>query len=32
MKRAIIKEIEADAKQFGDARRTLIEEAQKAVA
>ncbi|TFW32176.1 DNA topoisomerase IV subunit A [Massilia horti] len=32
MKRLIVKEIEADAKQFGDARRTLIEEAQKAVA
>ena len=32
MKRAIIREIEADARQFGDARRTLIEEAQKAVA
>jgi topoisomerase-4 subunit A len=32
MKRLIIKEIELDAKQFGDARRTLIEEAQKAVA
>ncbi|GAB3432525.1 DNA topoisomerase IV subunit A [Massilia solisilvae] len=32
MKRLIIKEIEQDAKQFGDARRTLIEEAQKAVA
>jgi topoisomerase IV subunit A len=32
MKRLIIKEIEADAKQFGDDRRTLIEEAQKAVA
>jgi topoisomerase-4 subunit A len=32
MKRVIIREIEADAKQFGDARRTLIEEAQKAVA
>ncbi|MCC6073289.1 DNA topoisomerase IV subunit A [Massilia sp. GCM10020059] len=31
MKRLIIKEIESDAKQFGDARRTLIEEAQKAV-
>jgi topoisomerase-4 subunit A len=31
MKRLIVKEIEADAKQFGDARRTLIEEAQKAV-
>jgi topoisomerase-4 subunit A len=32
MKRLIIREIEADAKQFGDERRTLIEEAQKAVA
>jgi topoisomerase IV subunit A len=32
MKRCIIREIEADQKQFGDARRTLIEEAQKAVA
>jgi topoisomerase-4 subunit A len=32
MKRLIIREIEQDAKQFGDARRTLIEEAQKAVA
>ena len=32
MKRAIIKEIEADKKVFGDARRTVIEEAQKAVA
>jgi topoisomerase-4 subunit A len=31
MKRAIIKEIDADAKLYGDARRTLIEEAQKAV-
>lgn len=31
MKKCIIKEIEADQKQFGDARRTLIEEAQKAV-
>ncbi len=30
MKRCIIKEIEADAKQFGDARRTIIEEAQRA--
>ncbi|HEY0490921.1 MAG TPA: DNA topoisomerase IV subunit A, partial [Telluria sp.] len=30
MKRLIIKEIEADAKQFGDPRRTLIEEAQRA--
>jgi topoisomerase-4 subunit A len=32
MKRLIIREIEADAKQYGDDRRTLIEEAQKAVA
>ncbi len=32
LKRVIIREIEADAKQFGDARRTLIEEAQRAVA
>jgi topoisomerase-4 subunit A len=32
MKRVIIKEIEADARQFGDARRTVIEEAQRAVA
>jgi topoisomerase-4 subunit A len=32
MKRCIIREIEADQKQFGDARRTLIEEAQRAVA
>ncbi|RJG21802.1 DNA topoisomerase IV subunit A [Massilia cavernae] len=31
MKRLIIKEIESDAKQYGDTRRTLIEEAQKAV-
>ncbi len=31
MKRAIIKEIETDAKLYGDDRRTLIEEAQKAV-
>jgi topoisomerase-4 subunit A len=31
MKRLIIKEIEADEKQFGDARRTLIEVAEKAV-
>ena len=30
LKRAIVKEIEADAKKFGDARRTLLEEAQKA--
>ena len=32
MKRCIIREIEGDQKQFGDARRTLIEEAQRAVA
>jgi topoisomerase-4 subunit A len=32
LKRLIIREIETDAKQFGDDRRTLIEEAQKAVA
>ncbi|MBD8541027.1 DNA topoisomerase IV subunit A [Oxalobacteraceae sp. CFBP 8761] len=32
MKRLIIREIEADAKQFGDERRTVIEEAQRAVA
>jgi topoisomerase-4 subunit A len=32
MKRLIIREIEADAKLYGDDRRTLIEEAQKAVA
>jgi topoisomerase-4 subunit A len=31
MKRLVIREIEADAKQYGDDRRTLIEEAQKAV-
>ncbi|HSY27135.1 MAG TPA: DNA topoisomerase IV subunit A, partial [Burkholderiaceae bacterium] len=31
MKRLIIKEIETDEKQFGDARRTLIEAAEKAV-
>ncbi|RJG05421.1 DNA topoisomerase IV subunit A [Noviherbaspirillum cavernae] len=31
MKKLIIKEIETDAKQYGDARRTLIEEAEKAV-
>lgn len=30
MKRCVIREIEADRKQFGDARRTLIEEAQRA--
>lgn len=32
MKKLIIKEIETDSKQFGDARRTLIEEAERAVA
>jgi len=32
MKRLIIREIEQDAKQFGDDRRTIIEEAQRAVA
>ncbi|GAB3625591.1 DNA topoisomerase IV subunit A [Pandoraea terrae] len=32
MKRLIIKEIEADAKQFGDERRTLIQEEKRAVA
>src|SRR4051812_10625564 len=31
MKRLIIREIENDAKTYGDARRTVIEEAQKAV-
>lgn len=31
LKRLVIKEIEADAKQFGDPRRTLIEAADKAV-
>jgi topoisomerase IV subunit A len=30
MKRLVIREIEADAKLYGDARRTLIEEAQRA--
>ncbi|HEX7633755.1 MAG TPA: DNA gyrase subunit A, partial [Noviherbaspirillum sp.] len=30
MKKLVIKEIESDAKQYGDARRTLIEEAEKA--
>ena len=29
LKRLLIKEITADAKQYGDARRTLIEQAQK---
>lgn len=32
MKRLIIREIEQDAKAFGDDRRTVIEEAQRAVA
>ncbi|VVD89208.1 DNA topoisomerase IV subunit A [Pandoraea pneumonica] len=32
MKRLIIKEIETDAKQFGDDRRTLIQEEKRAVA
>jgi len=32
MKKLLIKEIENDAKQYGDARRTLIEEAERAVA
>jgi topoisomerase-4 subunit A len=32
LKRLMIKEIEADAKQFGDARRTLIQAEKKAVA
>jgi topoisomerase IV subunit A len=31
LKRLLIKEIEADAKQYGDERRTLIEVAQRAV-
>ncbi len=31
MKRLVIREIEADSKQFGDARRTLIETAERAV-
>ncbi|HJV73249.1 MAG TPA: DNA topoisomerase IV subunit A [Noviherbaspirillum sp.] len=30
MKKLVIKEIETDAKQYGDARRTLIEEAERA--
>jgi len=30
MKKLVIKEIETDAKQYGDARRTLIKEAEKA--
>ncbi|MFN5100255.1 MAG: DNA topoisomerase IV subunit A [Burkholderiaceae bacterium] len=32
MKKLLIKEIEGDTKQYGDARRTLIEEAERAVA
>jgi topoisomerase-4 subunit A len=32
MRKLIIKEIEADAKTFGDARRTIIQEEKKAVA
>ncbi|MFT4190619.1 MAG: DNA topoisomerase IV subunit A [Comamonas sp.] len=32
LRRLMVKEIEADAKQFGDARRTLIQEEKKAVA
>ena len=32
LKRLMIKEVEADAKQFADARRTLIQEEKKAVA
>ncbi|MGB4345756.1 MAG: DNA topoisomerase IV subunit A, partial [Burkholderiaceae bacterium] len=32
MKKLLIKEIETDSKQFGDARRTLIKEAGRAVA
>jgi topoisomerase-4 subunit A len=32
MKKLVIKEIETDGKQFGDARRTLIEAAERAVA
>jgi len=31
LRRLVIKEIDGDAKAYGDARRTLIEEAQKAV-
>ncbi|MFP3471223.1 hypothetical protein R0J90_14375, partial [Micrococcus sp. SIMBA_144] len=31
LKRMIGKEIEADAKKYGDARRTIIEEAERAV-
>ena len=32
MKRLVIREIEADGKQFGDPRRTLVEEAERASA
>jgi topoisomerase-4 subunit A len=32
LKRTVVKEIEADAKQYGDERRTLIQEDKKAVA
>ncbi len=32
MKKLLIKEVEADSKQYGDDRRTLMEEAEKAVA
>jgi topoisomerase IV subunit A len=32
LKRTVVKEIEADAKQFGDDRRTLIQEEKRAVA
>ncbi len=32
LRRTVVKEIEADAKQFGDARRTLVQEERKAVA
>jgi topoisomerase-4 subunit A len=32
MKKLLVKEIEGDAKQYGDARRTLIEVAERAVA
>ncbi len=32
LKRTVVKEIEADAKQFGDERRTLIQEERRAVA
>jgi topoisomerase IV subunit A len=32
LKRTVVKEIEADAKQYGDARRTLIQEEKRTVA